>query len=64
MTDDLTAPDVESLLWDCVNTPDEDAVYEGRQTAGVSRLAELIAGQGLRIATLEARIAVLEGDGS
>ncbi|MEV5703046.1 hypothetical protein AB0L55_36895 [Streptomyces anthocyanicus] len=54
--------DIESILWDCVNTPTDDDSYLGHQTTGISKLAELIAEQNRRISELEAKIAELTAE--
>jgi hypothetical protein len=51
--------DIESILWDCVNTPTEDDSYLGYQTSGISKLAELIVEQDRRIGELESKVAEL-----
>jgi hypothetical protein len=56
--------DIESILWDCVNTPTEDDSYLGHQTSGITKLAELITEQNRRIGEVEAKIAELTADRS
>jgi hypothetical protein len=47
--------DLESLLWDCVDSGD-DPDNRGYQSSGITKLAELLAGYEQRIGELEKRL--------
>jgi hypothetical protein len=50
--------DIESLLWDCVDSGD-DPDGRGYQSSGITKLAALLAEQGRRVSELENKVAEL-----